>query len=312
MNRLIWCLLLLPGIVLAAGGTISQTFDFSPGDFVFDRENGYDVVALPGQYWTSEPGSPCLPLAVYNVLIPPDAEVTGVDIVALGIMTLPGEYSIHPAQRPQILSGRSEQQTTGSMKADDSPVTADPSGRSAGGVAFPGGRQSAVGGSIPFVAPNPDVYSSEEPYPAQLVRLTPSGSLGGYRIAGIQVTPLQSVPARKELRMVMHLSVAVHYESGRHPVEALDVSQIDLLGEHVRRLVRNPDQVSSWHPRVRITDDWRCDLMVITSNSLRSAFQPFVKLEEPARLQDDHRDHRVDLFGLHRARQSGENPQLCD
>jgi hypothetical protein len=229
-------LALLPTLVLAATGTITQTFEFAPGDFVFDRENGYDVVTLPGQYWTSEPGSPCLPLAIYNVLIPSDAEVTGIEIQDVATAILPGEFNIHPAQRPQAFS------------------------------------QPKLG----FIAPDAKVYASDALYPLRNGTFTRSGCLGGYRIAGIQITPLRYKPVRKELQLANRMAVALHYETGRNEAPALDESQVGLMGAYAKSLVRNPEQVTAWRPQLRLTDDWRCDMAVITSSALASSFQPFV------------------------------------
>ncbi len=233
----IWRLLflLLPGVVLAGTGTISQTFEYAPGDFVFDKANGYDVVALPGQYWTSEPGKPLLPLAVYNVVIPADAEVVGVKVTDIATTVLAGEFEIHPAQRPHAFS-------------------------------LPGPE---------FVEPDDRPYSSDKTYPAEPASFTRSGCLGGYRIAGIQVAPLQYLPEKKELRLVTRVTVELQYERRRHTVLELDKSQIDLMGNVARNLVVNSDEVKRFAPRTRITDDWLCDMMVITSSGLAGGFVPF-------------------------------------
>ncbi|MCX6841893.1 MAG: C25 family cysteine peptidase [candidate division WOR-3 bacterium] len=228
--------LLLPGILAAATGDLTQTFEFNPNDFVFDKVNGYDVVALPGQYSTTEPGKPNLPMAVYNVVIPPDAEITGVDVVSISTTALPGEFNIHPSQRPQVLSKP----------------------------------------ALAFVAPDPKAYASNEAYPAEMVRFTRSGVMGGYRIAGIQLVPLRYFPAQKRLELVTRVAVAVRYERNRHQVLSLDNSQVDLMGQNVRGLVRNSEQVANWSPKTRQTDDWLCDMMVITSTAQAANFQPFV------------------------------------
>lgn len=234
--RLVAVLMVLavaPGF--GANGTILQTFEFSAGDFVFDRANGYDVAALPGQYFTSGPGLPLLPLATYNVLIPPDAEVAGVKVVARSTTVLPGEFNIHPCQRPQVLS------------------LAEPA----------------------FVGPDPVTYESPEAYPEQLVSFTRSGCLGGFRLAGIQVVPLQYVPARRELQLVTRLTVEVSYERNRHEVEYLDGSQIELMAEQAQRLVVNPERIGEWRPVRRAADGAVCDMMVVTTSALASSFTGF-------------------------------------
>jgi hypothetical protein len=225
--------LLLPCLLLAASGTITQTFTFAQSDFVFDQVSGYDVVALPGQYSTSEPGSPNLPLANYQVLIPPDAEVTGIEVTSVSRSVLPGTYNIHPSQRPQVLS-----------KPD-----------------------------LPFVAPDAKVYSQDALYPEQVASWMRSGCMGGYRLAGIQIVPLQYNPARKELALVLRVDVVVRYETGRYAVENLDPSQVELMATQVTALVRNPEQADQWRPLSRTTDDWLCDLAIITNSTLAPSFQ---------------------------------------
>ena len=233
--------LVLPGILAAATGTLTQTFEFHQSDFVFGRVNGYDAVTLPGQYSTSEPGSPNLPMAVYNVVIPPDAEVTGVEVVSVATTPLPGEFNVHPSQRPQVLS---------------KPAQA-------------------------FVQPDASAYASSQAYPAEMVRFTRSGLMGGYRLAGIQIAPLRYHAAQKRLELVTRIEVAVRFEQNRHDVLSLDQSQVDLMGENVRAMVLNPDQVALWSPTTRasvagLTGDSSCDMMVITSTARAGDFRPFV------------------------------------
>ena len=129
-------LVLLPALLFA--GTISHNLSFAPEDFVFDRGNGFDVVALPGHYTTSEPGEPCLPLALYNFVIPADAEVVGVEVSGVSTRALPGEFDVHPCQRPQAFS---------------LPAQA-------------------------FVVPDGAVYSSRKPYPAEVARGRDGGKSG--------------------------------------------------------------------------------------------------------------------------------------
>jgi hypothetical protein len=226
----------LPGLVIAATGTVTQTFEYAQGDFVFDKVDGFDVVALPGHYFTTEPGSPNLPLASYSVLIPPDAEITGVDVVDTSFVTLPGEYSIYPSQRPYVLSR----------------------------------------GPAAFVQPDAGVYGSLKAYPAEPVRFTRSGLACGYRIAGVLVAPLSYVPAQKQLRLMTRIEVAIRYERRRHEVLSLDASQVEMMGARARSIVANPEKVTGWAPQVKATDDWLCDMMLITSGGLASSFQSFV------------------------------------
>ncbi len=59
----------LPGVLAAATGSLTQTFEFNQNDFVFDKVNGYDVVALPGAFSTTEPGKPRFWLAFNSMFL---------------------------------------------------------------------------------------------------------------------------------------------------------------------------------------------------------------------------------------------------
>jgi hypothetical protein len=240
-------------------GKLTQTLGFSRQDFVFGKANGYDAVTLVGLgtrsefsansvmslgYSTTEPGYPSLPVAVYNVVIPPDAEVTGVEVVSVSTQAFSGEFNVHPSQRPQALSR---------------PAQA-------------------------FVPPDAKAYASSQAYPAELVGFTRSGVMGGYRIASFRVAPLRYYPAEKRLELVTRVEVAVRYERNRHEVLSLDKSQVDLMGQNVRALVANPEQAARWAPATRRTTgasvaglpgDSITDMIVITSSARAANFQPF-------------------------------------
>ncbi|MBN2465718.1 hypothetical protein JXD38_08890, partial [candidate division WOR-3 bacterium] len=263
---------------LPGNSVMSLSFEFSQSEFEFGKVDGYDAISLVGagenggqslgapasnvpvvpreraaRYSprfpamslgcsTSEPGYPNLPLAIYNVVIPPDAEVTGVDVVSLSTQTLSGEFNIYPSQRPRVLANDDRRMTNGASA---------------------------------FVPPDAKAYASSEAYPAQAVSFTRSGSMGGYRIASIQVAPVRYYAAEKRAEMVTRIKVAVHYQRNRHEVLRLDQSQVDLMGRNVRALVANPEQVAGWAPATRLMADSLCDMLLITSNARAANFQAF-------------------------------------
>jgi hypothetical protein len=228
-------LLALPMLALASTGTTTHTFEFAPADFVFDRVNGFDVVALPGQYTTSEPGQPCLPLAVYNIVIPPDAEVVGVRVTDISTEDLRGEFDIHPCQRPYAFSK----------------------------------------GQADFVEPDPSVYASNTQYPREVASHTRSGSMGGFRLAGIRIFPLVYFPASRKLQLATRLAVEVSIERDVHTPCELDLSQVELMADVVGQTVANPEDIARFAPRTVLTDDWLCDMAIITSSSLASDWQTY-------------------------------------
>ena len=227
-------LLILPVLVIA--GSFEISLDYSARDLAFETSQGYDVVSLAGRGHTSEQGRPMLPLDVVQVLIPPDAEVTGVEVLANEQQELPGSFRVLPAQRPVPLK--------------------------------PGARQQ-------FVEPDAETYSSSVPYPAGIATATRSGNLGGYRLAGVSVTPLTCVPSTGKLSLARHLVLRVSYQEGVHTVSTLTERQRELLGAEAARLVANPARVSTWQPNAARLDGNEVDMIVITSRGLASSFQPF-------------------------------------
>jgi hypothetical protein len=228
-------LFLLPALL--AAGSVSYTVDFSPAELTFEKYQGYDVVSLTGQYHTSEPGRPLLPQATYQVLIPPDAEVTGVDVVSSTEEELSGRFRILPAQRPVPFSARS----------------------------LP-----------PFVEPDGETYRSAALYPDRIADVTKSGCLGGYRLASVSVTPLRYVPRTGKLVLATHVVLKVSYVEQVHPLVTVTPSQQALLGAEAAALVRNPEMLEVWAPRTaEARDGNEVDMIVVTSRGLASSFQPF-------------------------------------
>ncbi|RKZ24195.1 hypothetical protein DRQ20_07330, partial [bacterium] len=82
------------------GGTIDWEFVYSPFDLSFSRENGYDVVRMKGAGYIYREGAPKVPVVNYTFCIPPDAKVTGVEVLSVEKEFL-GSYRIYPVQRPR-------------------------------------------------------------------------------------------------------------------------------------------------------------------------------------------------------------------
>jgi hypothetical protein len=230
-----YLLLLLPALLVA--GSVTVNLSFSGADLTFEKYQGYDVVSLANQYHTSDPGKPMLPLAMYQMLIPPDAEVTGVEVVSREQQDLAGNYRILPAQKP-------------------SPLAALPQPE--------------------FVKPDPKTYQSAAPYPGQTAAIVQSGCMGGYRLAGVNVVPLQYVPTSGKLTLTTRLTLKIAYQAQVHQVLSVTPSQSAMLGAEARALVLNPDKVASWAPRTtQALDGNEVDMIVITSRSLCASFRPF-------------------------------------
>jgi hypothetical protein len=202
----------------------------------FDKVDGYDVVQIAGAAHSGAPGAPLLPVQTTYLLVPPDAQVTGVKITVEQTAELPGEYNLYPTQPPSPISP----------------------------------------GTTPiFVSQDAVIYNSTELYPTQALVHYSTGIKSGFQVCGVTLSPLQYLPAEHRLRLNQRVRIDVTYEGGARAAAMLTASQLDLFRKDVAALVANPEDLPAFSPLKRVTDDYEIDYLVITDNSLTSALQPF-------------------------------------
>ncbi len=220
--------------VLVFAGSMTHSFSFSLNDFLFQEIDGYALVLMSEQFFNvGEPGHPLLPMAVYSFLLPPDAEIKELEVVTQKVETLPGIYSIYPCQKPTPFS-------------------------------FP---------EAEFIPPDPSVYNSSSLYPGKVLEAVRTGSLAGYRIAGIKVYPLQYIPKEKRLVLQKEMTVKINYEEGRESPLSLTRRQKETFREPVQRMVVNSEKLSVWEPETKELNG-EIDYCIITSSALRPYFEP--------------------------------------
>ena len=166
---------------LAASGAwsahLDHTVSFDESDLTLDKREGYDVITLPGCDLTGEVGLPQLPVLSLTLALPAGARVSELEILEAESTELLAKFHPVPAQHPRIL-----------------PVP---------GFDIP---------SRPFVDPDPSVYHGRRPYPAQIAELLSAGRLGGTRLVGLALYPVQFVPTVGKLRFFRRMSIRLHYD----------------------------------------------------------------------------------------------------
>lgn len=215
---------------------LTHTMSFSPDELIINSIDGYDCITASNSFSISKPGKPILPVKTVYLLLPPHAEILGAKIIAQESIELPESYTPYPAQPVRPFSQTKE---------------------------------------IPFVPPDPAVYASSTPYPAEVISIVPSGCLAGFRIAGVNVYPVQYVPDRTRLIVYTSITMQIEYEAFRHEPISLTQSQIDLFSREVEQLVVNPEALAYWSPPSRQLRDGEIDYLIITSTSLVSNWNAF-------------------------------------
>ncbi len=221
--------------VVAFAGVITKTLEFDAKDLFITEVNGFDVVQLRNGAATLEPGKPCLPIRVLNVVVPANATVTKIEVVPLASEPLAGVYRIHPAQEPVVLSAK----------------------------------------TLPdFVGPDQEIYSSDEPFPGRVYEWNNyTGTMFGWRVCGFAVYPLSYQPVSGRLTLYKKLQVRISYEEGGVRAAVLSERQWQAFAPAVADMVLNPEDVERFGPAMRPRDGMDCDYAIITSATLASSFQ---------------------------------------
>jgi len=79
------------------------TVDYSPSEFSFYKENGFDRIKAINFALIGEPGTPELPAVYLNYIIPPYAKVESLIVSQSNINQIYGAYLVYPAQPPRII-----------------------------------------------------------------------------------------------------------------------------------------------------------------------------------------------------------------
>lgn len=212
MRRLTVLALLTVAAVVYAG-SITETFRFSADAVQIGTANGYATVDYLGAAHPGRLGQPDLPAQPCQVLIPADAEVTGIEIVKLVQQPVPGSHLLLPVQHPTP------------WRADAKPM--------------------------PFVEPDHSIYDADAFWPTQPAVLTQVGNKAGFRIAGFLVYPVRFNPVTRQLVVSTEVTVRVSYATGRRHVPRRTEMQNLVHGAAVSKLVLNPGDINRFAPPTR-------------------------------------------------------------
>jgi len=231
--------LLLAAAASVFAGVVTVSLQTSPAEVTFVPRDGFTLVKLAsnqdgvGILWTTEPGSPLLPVYSGNVLIPAGAELTGITVKKVVRTELGQGLSLYPVQPPRPISQ-----------------------------------------NVPFVGPNPAVYSSSDIYPASPLTMVPAGSKTGYRIAGFLFCPFEYQPASGSLTLLSRVELEVSYRENAVAAPVLTVNQRDLAEREVASIVVNAKDVRVMAPPAAEKDAAEIDVIIVTPNSMKTVFEP--------------------------------------
>jgi hypothetical protein len=206
---------------------------------IVSEADNYNLISVSGCRYLENIGEPRLPVKNVFFLIPPAAALVDVEVASLVENTLKGEYLIFPAQPPL----------------------------------------RTVPENLSFVPPDPLIYESSGRYPKKLFSLTKAGNLGGHRVLGIRIFPVQYVPKSGEIIFHSEISIKVSYSlDGTGPTDLASSAEFNSL---VKRLVLNPESGDDYSSSVSESSfaveaalpSNDVEYVIITSENLEDNFQ---------------------------------------
>jgi hypothetical protein len=218
-------------------GVITKEFNFAKENINIATIDDYDLITYPGSPMTMQKGAPLLPVLPYYFVIPSGADVDKVEIISSEYEELPGKFVPYPAQQIQPISSINKSK---------------------------------------FIPPDTVIYSSRSPYPGIIIENIPGGWLGGFRIACLNVYPVQYNGAEKKLIFYKKIKVNIHYTEGVYESIKLTKSQVDLFGSVVKKFVCNPEMVELFKPEIHDLRGDEVDYLIITGAALKNYWSQFV------------------------------------
>jgi hypothetical protein len=218
-----------------SAGEIRKVFHFSRNDIGFGKARGFDVISFTeSQGISGKAGYPAMPQINKLVLVPPTANVVKVEVIEYKKKEVSGRYFIIPIQPPVEIS------------ADKAPK---------------------------FVPPNEVIYSSNNPYPKEVVKFMGTGSMGGYRVGRIGIRPLQYIPAKGKLILYTKIEIKITYAENKVSAKWCTKRQREVFEDILKIRLLNPEDIERWAPPIRESkqDEW--EYIIITESGLRDAFR---------------------------------------
>jgi hypothetical protein len=222
---------------------IPYTITFSREDFSFDTFMGYDLVTLKEGSNLRELGKPAMPVKHIMIAVPNDMIATNIRVLTNQKQTIPGRYTMYPAQRPQQVGASSD--------------------------------------VLLNMRPNKAIYASPLPYPIQLVSLGTQTDLAGQSMIELTIYPLHYLPLQKKLILTQSISFVIEGVGGNicrdYLPQTISENGRMMYEQMVKGMVINPENVelsSSPSPQPIGVGPGDYDYVIITQASWVSAFQP--------------------------------------
>lgn len=232
-------LCLLALAAAASAQNVETTTDLNAEELTYSRIQGFDCIDFADAEYVSRPGSPMLPYRTIFISLPAGHEVISIQTRVVENRKLDGKWTIMPAQVPVPISH---------------PEWAE------------------------FTPPDPEIYGSAAAFPGFFTRKGHQGNLSGYRIAAVDVFPLQYVPKTGDLFLAETIEVSCRIAPMDVPDEQVFVRSENaerVMRRQVLGLVANPEDVPA-RAALSLPKEGRADVvdyLIVTDSAYVSLFQ---------------------------------------
>jgi len=195
-------------------------------DISLGKTGTYDDIEAKGLEQYAEEGFPALPSKRLRYVLPQGAEVSNLEIFYSDTTIYPGLYNIFP-QQPAEYYWNPEETTT--------------------------------------LIKNDSIYSLNQSYPAEGVRIVSQGEEFGYNIVTIEITPFIYNPITKEL-CIRDIEYTLNHTQGSIPTRQPKMSQsrFNKIQSLVKVTIENKEEIEEYAPAVIITDQMQNAALVTT------------------------------------------------
>ncbi|HUS99601.1 MAG TPA: C25 family cysteine peptidase [Candidatus Thermoplasmatota archaeon] len=194
----------------------------------------YDSICMNNLPCDANPGEPLLPMKGVYLLLPPNSKVSSIVINPGERIFLGAGYLVEPAGEVFSLSDTQD---------------------------------------APIPIPNEKIYSSTEMFPGKLYTEVGTYHCKGYVILILILHPVQYIPAKGELYYYPDLTVNV--ETTNVLMDNSLYRGLRQDNNEVMAKVDNPDMLGAYSQTLhRVTYQMDYDLLIITSDALKSGFEP--------------------------------------
>lgn len=216
-------------------GVKKLTLKFDPSQTTIEKIKNYDLIQYPRGFSAGNPGTPLLPALSIKILLPSHAEKLRVKLISEKTLLIKENILPYPVQPPVPLSAK----------------------------------------NIKFYPPSEEIYSSHKVYPESPFFSKGIGNFGGYRIAGLILTPFKYNPAEKKLYFIKEMEIELVYdEANSCPITE---NQKKIYENAMKDMIINSKDIEIYSLPLNPGRQSEYDEVIITSSTFASYFQPLVE-----------------------------------